>query len=505
MNFSKFGRSALCLLLVTVLCVFALAACNSEVGSDASDNSKPVQETSGTESVAFPYPDFHEDVTITILCVEKARHLYGELQFVPDEESNFSAVSEAVRDRNNLIEQNTGIKIEVEAVKYPTETMRTWIDGNTMECNIVCDSVDRMMQCVPEHLFWSIDGKFDLTRPWWDETGTNAISIGNKHFFLMGDALITDDDNTYLYLYNKKMYSENTALSGEYGDIYKLVRDGKWTLDVFREMCKQVSHADESGNWGMTATYGNLSHSYGATVLMNGCNFATASPNEQGTFTLNVGSQLGISMFDKVYEIMSDTQLTQRAELIAGQGKNPSQYGFSELEEMFVAGRGLFYNTTSSSISILKSQQMDFEFGVLPTPKYDEQQTRYCNTVNRYQSSVLGIPVTVTDSEMDATVVLLEALGYYSAPVKKAYYEQTLQLQALTDNADADMLDLVYSSRFYDVGAMFDWGGGKLSGLYGSIIANANSNAIVSKWEEVASSVETDMNATIEAFMNSVT
>lgn len=198
--------------------------------------------------------------------------------------------------------------------------------------------------------------------------------------------------------------------------------------------------------------------------------------------------------------------MTQRAELIAGEGATPSKYGFSELQEMFTSGRGLFYNTTSSSISILKSQSgsMDFEFGVLPIPKYDAQQETYCCTVNRYQSAVLGVPVTNTDN-LEATAVLLQALGYYSADVKKSYYQQTLQLQALTDNDDAEMLDLVYSHRFYDLGAMFAWGNNALIGFYGGVIADDTTNAVVSSWERISSAVESDMKATIDAYQNALT
>lgn len=39
---------------------------------------------------------------------------------------------------------------------------------------------------------------------------------------------------------------------------------------------------------------------------------------------------------------MSNKNVTQRAELIAGQGPNPSTYGFAELEYMFVNGAACF-------------------------------------------------------------------------------------------------------------------------------------------------------------------
>lgn len=499
---------ALLLLIACTLCTFASCKDSSGAPSVPSEGevSQTVSQGDSEPAEVFPYEDFYEDKTLKILCVASNRHVYGTLQFVPDPESNYTAVSEAVKARNDLISQNYGLDIEVHSVDYPVTELRTLVESGTCDYDLVCESVDRMMQSVTENLFWSVDDLVDYSYSWWDTEAINALSIAGKHYFLSGDALITDDDNTYLYLFNKDMYNDHTVLDATYGDIYQMVRDGKFTIDVFEEMCRVVSQPSEDGQWDFYATYGNLSHAYGATVMMNGFDFATASPDENGYFTLNVGTSHGISLYDKVYTLMSNKQLTQRAELIIGQGSTPSRYGFAELEEMFVSGRGLFYNTTSSSISILKARgdDVDFEFGVLPIPKYDESQTRYCNTVNRYQSSVIGIPVSNTENR-EATCVLLQALGYHSKGVTDAYYQQTLQLQALTDNNDADMLDLIYSSRFYDIGAMFEWGNSALINFYGSLINNTSSNEIASRWDSIAASVESGMQQTIDAYKESLT
>ena len=97
---------------------------------------------------------------------------------------------------------------------------------------------------------------------------------------------------------------------------------------------------------------------------------------------------------------------------------------------------------------------------------------------------------------------MLDALGYYGAGVKKAYYEETLQLQTLAGE-DAEMLDLVYGSRFYDLGSFFNWGGGKLIGLYGGLINNST-NELASQWDSIADSVIQDMQETVQAYRDSI-
>ena len=217
-----------------------------------------------------------------------------------------------------------------------------------------------------------------------------------------------------------------------------------------------------------------------------------------------------MNVFQKVYDLMSNKNVTQRAELIAGQGPNPSTYGFAELEYMFVNGHGLFYNTTVSSISILKnsSAERNFEFGVLPIPKYDEAQDEYYCAVNRYQSSVLGIPTTNTDN-LEATTFLMNALGYYNThmpsgkTVMDAYYETTLKLQATDTDEDARMLDIIFDSAFYDLGSIFTWG--TLSGLYGSVISNDADNTLVSSWQQIESAVTAAMEETVRQYRESIT
>lgn len=508
--FMKAIKRIVSALVFLALCISLLCACGGEDVSVAESGSGTVSSTDNrkfsygpADYGEFPYKDKKLDANdeIVILCVETARHTYGEQQFAYDPEKDSNAINHAVGMRNDMLREQYGISFDVIPVKSPCEASVSAIQSGTAEYDIICDSVDRLAVGALNDLYSSLDGKMDFSHPWWDSEANEMLSLGNRHFFLTGDAILTDDDNTYLTLFNKDIYAKNADLSA-HGDIYQIVRDGDFTIDLYYEMCKQVSHTDENGSWGFNATYGNLSHSYGATVMMNGCNVATVGKDENGDLHINVLEARAVNAFQKVYDIMSDKQNTQRAELIIGQSpNNKSTYGFAELAEMFIEGRGLFYNTTSSSISSLKGKQMGFDFGVLPIPKYDTAQENYCNTVNRYHSSAIAIPKTVTGSRFDDVVFALQALGFYNSDVIRAYYQTTLQLQAVTTDNDADMLDIVYNNRFYDIGAIYGWGTGSqtLINLYGAVI-NDSTNTLVSRWEAMQSAVEDSMQKTIDAY-----
>ena len=506
----------LSLILAVLMCMGIMASC-TEPETTVSDttSSENVSDTVSKEEGfsygpvdygTFPYESekYEDGEALRILCVATDRHKYGVQQFTYLEELEGNTINAAVQNRNNFLEETYGITFEVTGVQYPNEEIKTLIEGGTDEYDIVCESVDRLVSGISTNYYWSLNDYVDITHPWWDQRAINALALGEKYFLLCGDALLTDDDNTYLTLFNKDMYGKNAELT-KHGDIYQIVRDGDFTIDLYYQMCRSVSAPDSNGQWGFNATYGNLSHAYGATVMVNGCNIATATKDSSNKLSITLDDEASINAFNKVYELMSDSTNTQRAELIAGQSTtNPSKYGFAELEEMFVNQRGLFYNTTSSSVSILKSANVEFEFGVLPIPKLNKEQEYYCNTVNVYQSSAFAIPSSVPASRIPKIAFALQAMGFYNADVIRAYYQTTLQLQAVQSDDDAEMLDIVYNNRFYDIGAIYNWGGKRL-GLYGSIIGNANSNTLVSTWQGIESQVQTAMDQAVEAYNNTTT
>ncbi|HBR32373.1 MAG TPA: hypothetical protein DD733_09850, partial [Clostridiales bacterium] len=331
------------------------------------------------------------------------------------------------------------------------------------------------------------------------------LSITEKTYFVAGDALLTDDDHTYLILYNKKMYEQNTNLSEKYGDIYDFVNDGKWTYDAMYEMAKSVSKADDNGQFGTTGgTYGLLGEGYGTGILVEGSGVCSAQKTNDGGIELLVDSEQSVNAFDKVFNLMTDKTTTLRVEQLG-------ETGWTDVSNAFVSGRGLFYLTTTSSISGIRDSKSEdkVDFGVIPIPKYDEEQEKYFNGVNVYQATVMAVPTTNVEKR-DATIYLMEALGYFSKypstgeSVTNAYYETTLKLKSV-DFVDEDekMLDNVFNNRLYDIGAIYNWGG-NLIGIY-SATMRSGSNTLVSSYEKIKNGAQMAMEQTIEDYKNLIT
>ena len=91
---------------------------------------------------------------------------------------------------------------------------------------------------------------------------------------------------------------------------------------------------------------------------------------------------------------------------------------------------------------------MDTDFGILPLPKYDENQEKY-ETLN--WSGFMVIPATAGDLEMVGTVV--ENLGYLNDKiVLPAFYEILLGQKISRNEESSQMLDIIFEGSVYDLG-----------------------------------------------------
>ena len=97
---------------------------------------------------------------------------------------------------------------------------------------------------------------------------------------------------------------------------------------------------------------------------------------------------------------------------------------------------------------------MDASWGVLPQPKYDEAQENYLSAYSAEYSAALGVSAALSESELEMTGILLEALSAVSHDTTyPAFIEDILMNKKAPDAESADMLRLIYSNLEYD---MFD-------------------------------------------------
>ena len=281
----------------------------------------------------------------------------------------------------------------------------------------------------------------DLSQPWWDQKANADLAMKGKMYYTTGDISTIDNDCTFCLLFNKQLL--NTY---DMEDPYQLVRDGTWTLDKFIEMASQVSQ-DLNGDskFDENDLYGFCIWQDSMMGMVNAAGEKFCTINDKGDLELTLNSERTIDMVTRYMKLAYDRQLSYSL-----------YHNTDAIETMFANDQVLFY---SRYLCIIKKyRDMDTDFGILPYPKYDEDQKEYYHTVAPYGCSFMCVPAVVEDVEMTGSV--LEAMACESMyTVTPAYYDITLEGKMIRDDESSEMLDIILGNRVFDLGLFYQVGG----------------------------------------------
>lgn len=300
----------------------------------------------------------------------------------------------------------------------------------------------------------------NTSSPWWDSNAVDSLTVGRELKVITGDISIFTSFAPMLLYFNKEVAADYNI-----DGLYNLVREGKWTHEKMLEYCNLVSAnvngddiMDENDNYGI-AVQGALLPDM---MIAEGCRFS--QKNNSGDLEIVFNNEHTIDAFNKCIEILNDTNTSIIANKYSSKYSNP----FYEMHlPMFMNNQTLFnYNQLLLSFEL---RAMDSDYGLLPLPKYDEKQDDYYTSVSTSWMTLLCIPATNTN--LDMTGYVLEAMGYYSQRyVTSEFIETTVRTKSLRDEDSAEMLDIILSNKVYDIVVIYNMGG-----LY-TTIASLGSN-----------------------------
>ena len=142
-------------------------------------------------------------------------------------------------------------------------------------------------------------------------------------------------------------------------------------------------------------------------------------------------------------------------------------------------------------------REIEYDFGLLPIPKFDEAQDGYrvfCG------AGLIGVPSNVPDPTR--TGVIAEALAYYSyREIRPAFFDIVLENKAVRDENSYRVLQMMHENKVFDFGFNFDGTGynlikevviDKKSTDFASLYAKKE-KAILKSFDKIISAVkETD-------------
>lgn len=285
----------------------------------------------------------------------------------------------------------------------------------------------------------------DLSKPWWDQRADRDLAIRGKMYFTTGDISQVVNDSSYAVLFNKKL-----ARDYDVEDPYEIVISGKWTFDKLAELGDSVSSdINGDGLFDENDLYGAIIEDDTMMSVINSIGERCAEINENGEIELSLFNDRTVSVIKKYTDWAFDKTAVYAYQRYVG------KVGDYYFITMYENNQALFLMRGMETITELRAMETDF--GILPFPKLDENQTDYYSPVGAWKSMFLCIPAVQEDAVR--TAVILEALAAESRyTLRPAYYDVSLKGKNARDEESLEMLHIILSTRIYDFGWYYQFG-----------------------------------------------
>lgn len=361
-------------------------------------------------------------------------------------------IDDAVYKRNRTVEERFDVKISVleknpyyESVNFARKTVMANEDVFQL-----CDThVVSLGGSVTSDIWinWYDVDFVDFTKPWWSKSTREDLTYNGKAYLAVGDFSLSALSGTYCYYYDKKSAAD-WGVTG----LYEAVHDGKWTVDYVRNIVKDI-YKDLNGNgtkdgddfYGLT---------FGPRSPVNAYLWAFGgkiyNKKADGSLEFVYKSENTVNIVEKLYALMYESD---GVDCFRGVDYGDESKVHAIATDVFMNNKALFVSG-SFSTAINYFRFRDDDYGILPYPKYDENQAEYKTMVDGSHGAQ-AVPKTVSDLEFVGIVT--EALNAESyKQVTPAFYDVALKVKYTSDLESAEIIDTIVENRVFDFGYVYD-------------------------------------------------
>ena len=217
----------------------------------------------------------------------------------------------------------------------------------------------------------------DLSKPWWDRGCTEDLELMGNIYFATGDITVIDNDATWVLMFNKQLYEDNG-----FDNIYDKVKENDWYYDDMLSMMSTAA-TDLNGDGKMLHQdniFGFATSDDSGQGLFYASGEKLVYKDSEGTPYLCTDAERMVGVVEKAGKMMSDKTITVLTSAI----------GTSDgLRIHFEEGRALFFGEVMQCI--IRMRESETAFGLIPWPKYDEDQEKYHHFVHGTAGKVVTI------------------------------------------------------------------------------------------------------------------
>ncbi len=364
--------------------------------------------------------------------------------------SESDPVSEEVYKRNSRIEDKYGVKISQILNPNQNELITEASASGEDLYDVAFVSFNQsMFSLYTGGYFYDLKqvDHINLNKPWWDQNMNEGAEMFGHLFGAASDFSLRSKNRVYITVMNRDL-AESVGIP----DIPDMVRNNTWTIDAMIGFEKLVAKdLDGQGMSPLDDIWGMSQDSFHAPAYyFFGCGGDMVA-NENGEWVLNMYSDTADNIIEKVRQLTCDTSLAFTC-MDAFEGV---EFSWSLASDAFSAGRVLFCTSFPSGLEWMSSD-CNFEYGVIPAPKYTEAQDKYY-TVADSHTMLFGIPSTSTTPDFSG--YMLEVLSCYSSEnLVDAWYEVVCKNKRTYDEDSAEMLDIIFDGIIVDPGLVYGLG-----------------------------------------------
>lgn len=495
-NNMKNAKQPIPFLLATLLVASALISCGESTPSSIETDAivKPGDGTT-TEAITEPAPpsDGLEDIDmggweLKICNVSPENLTWANMTILVDKETG-DILDDAIFRRNSELCERFNMDIKVDDNKDVPSTIRKLVTAGDPEFSIYVCQEGQLSSYVPYTTDWSSIPHLSLDQPWWNPDATSVYNILDKQVALAGNMTLTAISRAVCMVFNKDIWKT-------YGNadinLYDLVTDNKWTLDKYLEISHMVKK-DLNGDGVMDAQdlYGlNMGRGFKGYIASflagSGMNFTEKNADGENIFTLHQNER-GLGLMFKLVDALSDDGYYYN--------EDTTCHSFMPAD-FFKNSHALF--TQGVPHDIYKLRDMQDDIGILPMPKYDENQEKYYAAA--WGGAVWTLSKTFDMEKAEYLGTALEAMSFATyRDIIPVYKEVALKTKTARDNESEKMLDIIFDSIYFDFGTNIMYDAVFAPGFLTSIWKKKSTDVIVSSIEKDIKKIDKYINDLTEA------
>ncbi|MBE6670625.1 MAG: extracellular solute-binding protein [Ruminococcaceae bacterium] len=481
----------LALLLVVITVVSSLAACGGKKNPAGaqSENGEWFITNHNEENPNIEGQDY-DGYEFTFICQPylDGTGAYSVNYLVSDGETG-NHILDAVYRRNSDLTRKYNVTFNQMKVKDLITTVRSQVMGGSTEFDAIIGTAKDLATLARENLLLDLNSvdRFDMTKSYWDGNAANDLKIGNKLYFTNCDLNV--QELAFVVYFNKQLIKDKELKSP-----YEYMEEGQWTIDNWSNLVQSISD-DVNGDGSMTETdrYGTIYEFHNGRMFLYGSGVRATTNDATGKPVVTLfETNKAVNVIEKCKDVFASSSSWCINDMSGESHGYPDKWDY--MRSLFCQDLYLFHYEGTNIIH--QFADMESEFGIVPFPKYDENQEKYTSMYPLY-CAMFAMPNTLEGEELERAANIIEDMNYLSSlDLKGCWYDKLLKRRYTQDTESEANLELIKNGRVYDVGLYYDFGGLRLK----LIDLDVRSQSLNTNYKRIQKAIEADIKSTYSKF-----